>query len=45
MWRTDLVARFAVSKTMTRPDYSAIAGFTDLSPPAYGGRNGHGLGR
>ncbi len=29
----DLVARFAVAQTMTRPDYSALAGFTDLSPP------------
>jgi iron complex outermembrane receptor protein len=29
----DLVARFAASETMTRPDYSALAGFTDLSPP------------
>lgn len=30
----DLVARFALSKTMTRADYSALAGFTDLTPPA-----------
>ncbi len=30
----DVVARFAISETMTRPDYSALAGFTDLSPPA-----------
>jgi len=30
----DLVARFAAAETMTRPDYSALAGFTDLSPPA-----------
>jgi iron complex outermembrane receptor protein len=29
----DLVARFAVAETMTRPDYSALAGFTDLTPP------------
>jgi iron complex outermembrane receptor protein len=29
----DLVARFAASETMTRPDYSALAGFTNLSPP------------
>jgi iron complex outermembrane receptor protein len=29
----DVVARFAVSETMTRPDYSSLAGFTDLSPP------------
>ena len=40
----DLVARFAVSKTMTRPDYSAIAGFTDLSPPATPGGTGTGSG-
>ncbi len=30
----DVVARFAISETMTRPDYSALAGFTNLSPPA-----------
>jgi iron complex outermembrane receptor protein len=29
----DLVARFAASETMTRPDYSALAGFTNLTPP------------
>jgi iron complex outermembrane receptor protein len=29
----DLVARFAASETMTRADYSALAGFTDLTPP------------
>jgi len=29
----DLVARFAASETMTRPDYSALAGFTNLSAP------------
>jgi iron complex outermembrane receptor protein len=29
----DLVARFAASETMTRADYSALGGFTDLSPP------------
>ncbi len=29
----DLVARFAASETMTRADYSALAGFTNLSPP------------
>ncbi len=40
----DLVARFAVSKTMTRPDYSALAGFTDLSPPATPGGTGTGAG-
>jgi iron complex outermembrane recepter protein len=41
---SDLVARFAVSKTMTRPDYSAIAGFTDLSPPSTPGGTGTGSG-
>jgi iron complex outermembrane recepter protein len=40
----DVVARFAVSKTMTRPDYSALAGFTDLSPPATVGGTGTGAG-
>jgi iron complex outermembrane receptor protein len=29
---------------MTRPDYSAIAGFTDLSPPATVGGTGTGSG-
>lgn len=40
----DLVARFAASKTMTRADYSALAGFTDLSPPAVVGGTGSGSG-
>ena len=40
----DLVARFAVSKTMTRADYSALGGFTDLSPPATQGGTGTGSG-
>ncbi|MGB5133328.1 MAG: TonB-dependent receptor, partial [Steroidobacteraceae bacterium] len=40
----DLVARFAVSKTMTRADYSALAGFTDLTPPANPGGTGNGSG-
>ncbi len=40
----DLVARFAVAKTMTRADYSALAGFTDLSPPAVPGGTGTGSG-
>jgi iron complex outermembrane receptor protein len=40
----DLVARFAVSKTMTRADYSALGGFTDLSPPAVVGGIGTGSG-
>jgi iron complex outermembrane receptor protein len=29
----DVVARFAVSQTMTRADYSALAGSTNLAPP------------
>jgi iron complex outermembrane recepter protein len=29
----ELVSRFAVSQTMTRADYSSLAGFTNLSPP------------
>lgn len=40
----NLLARFAVSKTMTRADYSALGGFTDLSPPATVGGVGTGAG-
>ncbi len=40
----DLVARFALSKTMTRADYSALGGFTDLTPPATVGGTGTGSG-
>jgi iron complex outermembrane receptor protein len=40
----ELVARFAASKTMTRPDYSALAGFTDLTPPGAVGGTGTGSG-
>ncbi len=40
----DVVARFAVAKTMTRPDYSALGGFTNLSPPATPGGTGTGSG-
>jgi iron complex outermembrane receptor protein len=40
----ELVARVAASKTMTRPDYSALAGFTDLSPPGAVGGVGSGSG-
>ena len=40
----DLVARFAASQTMTRADYSALAGFTDLSPPGTVGGTGTGTG-
>jgi iron complex outermembrane recepter protein len=40
----DLVARFAVAQTMTRADYSALAGFVDLSPPSVVGGVGSGSG-
>jgi len=40
----DVVARFAISETMTRPDYSSLAGFTDLSPPGNVGGTGSGTG-
>jgi iron complex outermembrane receptor protein len=40
----DLVGRFAVAETMTRADYSALAGFTDLSPPGAVGAVGSGSG-
>lgn len=40
----DLVARFAASKTMTRPDYSALAGGLNLSPPNGPGDVGGGNG-
>lgn len=40
----DLVARFAISKTMTRPDYSALSGAVSLSPPAVAGGEGTGSG-
>lgn len=40
----DLVARFAVSKTMTRPDYGALASAISLSPPAVAGGVGSGSG-
>jgi iron complex outermembrane receptor protein len=40
----DLVARFAASETMTRPDYSALAGFTNLTPPGNVGGTGGGTG-
>jgi iron complex outermembrane receptor protein len=40
----DLVARFAASETMTRPDYSALAGFTNLTPPGVVGSVGGGTG-
>jgi iron complex outermembrane receptor protein len=42
----DLVARFAASETMTRADYSALAGFTNLSAPGtyVPGQQPHGSG-
>jgi len=40
----DLIARFALSRTMTRPDYSAIAGTVNLTPPAVAGGTGTGSG-
>jgi iron complex outermembrane receptor protein len=40
----DLQARFAVSKTMTRADYTALGGFTNLAPPAVVGGIGGGSG-
>ena len=42
--RKDLVARLALTKTMTRPDYSALAGSVSLSPPAVAGGVGSGSG-
>ncbi len=40
----ELVARFAASETMTRADYSALAGFTNLSPPGRRRQVGGGSG-
>jgi iron complex outermembrane receptor protein len=41
----ELVARFAVAKTMTRPDYSALGGFVNLgTPPATPDEIGAGSG-
>ncbi|MBP7308987.1 MAG: TonB-dependent receptor [Polaromonas sp.] len=40
----DVVARFAASQTLTRPDYSALAGAVSLSPPAVSGGVGTGTG-
>ncbi len=39
-----VVARLAASRTMTRPDYSAIAGTVNLTPPAVAGGQGTGSG-
>ncbi len=38
----DMVLRFALSRTMTRPDYTALAGAVSLTPP--GNDNGIGSG-
>lgn len=40
----DKVLRFAVSRTLTRPDYSQLAGAVSLSPPANVGGVGGGSG-
>jgi iron complex outermembrane receptor protein len=41
---SELVARFAAAETMTRADYSALAGFTNLTPPGAIGEVGGGTG-
>ncbi|WP_396271367.1 TonB-dependent receptor [Ideonella sp.] len=40
----EMVARLALSRTMTRPDYSALAGSVSLAPPAVAGGVGSGSG-
>jgi iron complex outermembrane receptor protein len=40
----DVVARFAISETMTRADYSALAGSTNLAPPGTPSGIGSGSG-
>lgn len=40
----DVVARVAISKTMTRPDFGALASSISLSPPAVVGGVGSGSG-
>lgn len=40
----DLVARFAASKTMTRPDFGALASAISLSPPSTATGTGSGSG-
>jgi iron complex outermembrane recepter protein len=42
--RPDLVARFAVAQTMTRPDYSALAGQVSLTAPGSLTASGSGSG-
>lgn len=41
---SNLIGRFAITKTMTRPDYSALAGMLNLTPPAAVGDTGSGNG-
>jgi iron complex outermembrane recepter protein len=40
----NLLARFAAAETMTRADYSSLAGFVSLSPPGAPGEPGGGSG-
>jgi iron complex outermembrane receptor protein len=40
----DLVARVAVAETMTRADYSSLAGFVSLTPPGAVNETGTGTG-
>jgi iron complex outermembrane recepter protein len=40
----DVVARLALAQTMTMPDYSALAGPLNLTPPALSGLSGSGSG-
>ena len=40
----DLIARFAIGKTMTRPDYSSLVGTFSLTPPPAMGQKGSGSG-
>lgn len=42
--RPDLVARFALTRTMTRPDFSSLVGTFTLTPPASKGGIGSGSG-
>jgi iron complex outermembrane receptor protein len=42
--RPDLIARFALGKTMTRPDYSSLVGTFSLTPPPAKGLKGSGSG-
>ncbi len=44
MLNKDMDVRVALSKTMTRPDYSALAGSVSTSPPATPGGRGTGSG-